>query len=68
MMPMRVDEAGHADHTLAVDHMRARRVHICRHRDNCAVAHVHIAARQVADRIIHRQNVRAAHHKFSVCG
>ena len=48
IMPRRVDDA------------RSRRGDLRRDRDDRAVAHVHVAAREIADRRVHRQHGGAA--------
>ena len=67
-MPVGVDETGHADRALAVDDLRARRLNARRHRDDDAVAHVHVAACKIADLVIHREDVGAAHNEFAARG
>jgi hypothetical protein len=60
-----VDETGHADHAAPLDRLGAG----CREprsdRDDRAVAHVHVAARKVAERRIHGEHVGAAHHELA---
>ena len=48
-VPMRLDEPGHADHAATVDHFGARRRQARGHRDDRAVAHMHVAARNLAE-------------------
>jgi len=64
-MPMRVDEARHYDHVAAVDHLRIGSIDVGADGDDCAVADMHIAAGQVAEVCVHRQDVAAAHNEFA---
>ena len=64
-MPMRFDEARHCDHGLAVDDLRVRRIERAADRDDRTVAYMEIAARQIADRRIHRQHISAADHELA---
>ncbi len=64
-VPMRVDEAGHADRALAVDDLCARRGHVGADRDDDAVAHMDVANGKIAMGVVHRQYVGAAHHEFA---
>jgi len=65
VVPVGFDKARHAEHIFAVDFPRLRRRDIFRHRYDRTVAHVHVAARQIADAIVHREHVRAAHDEFA---
>ena len=62
---MRVDEARHADHAAAFDHLRLRRIDLRRDRDDRTVAHMHVAGREIADLGVHRQNGGAADHELA---
>ena len=64
-VPVRVDEAGHADHAAPVDDLGARRSDSASHRDDGAVAHMHVAARKLADRRIHGEHVGATHDELA---
>jgi hypothetical protein len=55
---MRVDETRHADHAFAVDCLRVRRRDGRAHGDDRAIAHMHVAAREVAKRVAHREHLR----------
>ena len=65
---MRLDQSRHADHAAAVDHLGAGRGHVGGNRDDRAVAHMHVAARQIADARVHRQHVGAAHDELAARG
>ena len=59
-VPVRVDEARHADHAAAVDDLRLRRIDLGRDRDDRAVAHMHVAGREIGDLRVHGQHGGAA--------
>src|SRR5262249_22295494 len=64
-VPVRVDEPRHADHAAAVERLRAARGEALRHRYDRAVAHVHVAALEVAELRIHGEYGGAADKEFS---
>ena len=64
-MPMGVDEARHADHAAAFDDLRLRRVDLRRDRDDRAVAHMHVAGREIVDLGVHGQHGGAADHELA---
>ena len=64
-MPMRIDEARHDDHVAAVDHLRAGSIDVGADGDNRAVANMHVAAGQIAEVRVHRQDMAAAHDEFA---
>jgi len=57
---MRLDEAGHGDHGLAVDDLRARRLQRLADRDDRAILHMDIAIGEIAEAIVHRQHISVA--------
>ena len=65
VMPVRIDQAWHADHASPVDHLGAGRRYPGSDRDDRAAAHVHVAARKVAKAAIQRQHVGAPHDKLA---
>jgi hypothetical protein len=62
---MRVDEAGRRDHRLADDDLGAGRFDSLADRDDGAVAHVDIAALDIAELVVHGQQIGAANEVFA---
>ena len=62
---MGIDEARHADHAVAGDHLRLRGIDLGGDRDNGTVAHVHVTARKIGNLGVHREHVGAADDEFA---
>jgi hypothetical protein len=65
---MGIDHARHGYHVPSVDSFAARYSKVLPHSDNFAGAHVEVAARQISQRRVHCQDLRAPHDKFTAVG
>jgi hypothetical protein len=63
-MPVRVDEARHADGAAALDDLNIRQVDARADRDDRAVAYMHVAGFEISEARIHRQHGCAADDEF----
>jgi hypothetical protein len=63
-----IDEAGKRDHATRIDLRYAVHRQIRTNRDDLAVAHVNVAAREIAEPRIHREHMRVAHDKLGTHG
>ena len=64
-MPVGFDEAGQRDHAVSANDLSFRRGKILTDGDNHAVAHVNIAAANLAELGVHRKNVRVLHDELA---
>jgi hypothetical protein len=67
-MPVRLHETRQHEHAGAVDDFSGRSRKPAANRSDRTVAHEHVAARDVADVRIHRQDVGVADQKFAAVG
>ena len=63
-----IDQARQNNHLPAVDSFGAGYSKIFPHSDDLASAHVKVAARDISQRRVHCQDLRAPHHKFTAVG
>ena len=64
-MPMRVDEPRHADHAAAVDDLDIGQIDAWSHRDDRAIAHVHVARPKISDIGVHGQHGGTTDDEFA---
>ena len=63
-MPMRIDEAGYAQHTGAINDLGAGRFQVVADRNDDAIAHMHVAIIEFGEVRVHCQHFRAADHEL----
>ena len=65
---MGIDESRHADQAAAVDHLRTGHVGVRADRDDGAIADADVAAREIAERLVHGQHVGATDRDVAAAG
>ena len=62
-MPVRIDEAGAENHAGGIENLAVARIDARRHRADAPAFDQHVAALEVAEPGVHREDSRAAHEQ-----